>query len=167
MFTTLNPIPETIRIGKKLRNNKSRLKTLANVSKWVVSNIEYKTDIRGYKVLEYFATPIETLKNSFGDCEDRGILAISILAGTGQFKPDELRLALGKYITYNLLPALITRIIVKSMFGGSVRRHAWAEAKVNGKWYVCDGGKVYKFPHNTYRTEVQMYRNKVVIKEVI
>ena len=163
MFTALNPIPETIKIGKKLRNSKNRLKTLANVSKWVVTNIEYKTDESGYKVLEYFATPKETLKNKYGDCEDRGTLAISILAGTGQFKPDELRLALGKYVTYSLLPALITKLIVMSVFGG-VRRHAWAEAKVNGKWYVCDGGKVYKFPHNTYKTEVQMYKNKIVIK---
>ena len=50
---------------------------------FVDRNIPYQTDMQTYGMEEYWATPTETLYMRTGDCEDRSILACSILIAMG------------------------------------------------------------------------------------
>lgn len=53
------------------------------VVRFVSMNISYRTDDAIYGTTEYWATPTETLYLRCGDCEDRSILACSIMLAMG------------------------------------------------------------------------------------
>lgn len=53
------------------------------VFSWVVKNFDYKSDKSVYGQIEYWATPIESLKNMKGDCEDGATLIHSLLLHAG------------------------------------------------------------------------------------
>lgn len=49
-------------------------KGIQRIKKWIKNNIDYKKDIDQYGVLEYWASPLETIRKGAGDCEDKSIL---------------------------------------------------------------------------------------------
>lgn len=64
-------------------NNDSDMDKVRYVTQFVDRNIEYHSDSDIYGFEEYWATPIETLYLRTGDCEDKSILACSILLAMG------------------------------------------------------------------------------------
>jgi len=166
VFAALGATEPTVKLGRNLaRGVQSKVELLKKVTEWVRSNIRYKKDIANYKTIEYFATPALTLKRRFGDCDDQAILISSILAGTGKFGTEDLRLALGSYVIEKILPGLISGTILKMIFGyRRVEDHAWLEARVDNNWYICDAtirGHVCKVPCERYIPDVYVYGTKI------
>lgn len=64
-------------------NGCTELQKIETVSTFINCSIAYETDMDIYNVHEYWATPVETLFLKMGDCEDRSILACSILIAMG------------------------------------------------------------------------------------
>ena len=54
------------------------------VMRWVQDNIEYISDLKNYGQLEWWTTPMETIKNDMsGDCEDGAFLIHSLMLNAG------------------------------------------------------------------------------------
>lgn len=53
------------------------------INDYVNQNISYETDTNQFNTLDYWQTPIETLTNKKGDCEDYAILKYALLKKQG------------------------------------------------------------------------------------
>ena len=88
----INPPPELVNLASKLTiyiNKKIDAdKTIINILKWTVKNIEYVSDKINFGSVEYWATALETFKKKKDDCD--GINAfidiIARLAGIHQYQ---------------------------------------------------------------------------------
>ncbi|MBN2060084.1 MAG: transglutaminase family protein [Deltaproteobacteria bacterium] len=61
------------------------------IEKWVIQNINYKSDIKQFNMMERWTLPTETLQRRSGDCEDGSILLIALATAAG-ISPERLRL---------------------------------------------------------------------------
>lgn len=67
--------------------------------KWVTKNISYVGDTEQYKLIEYWAEPLETLKTKQGDCDDGAILMANLMLAAG-VPYWRIRITVG-YVEYN------------------------------------------------------------------
>lgn len=74
----MNNIDSVRQLIKSL-NTSCLLTKLESVNNFVNNNIEYVKDIHLWHVVDYWATPIETLEKGGGDCDDISILKYFIL----------------------------------------------------------------------------------------
>jgi predicted transglutaminase-like cysteine proteinase len=66
---------------------------LARVNRVVNSAVRYTTDLAQYGVIDFWATPLDTLASGRGDCEDYAIAKYAILRESG-VRPEDMRLVL-------------------------------------------------------------------------
>ena len=64
---------------------------MEKIHRWVVDNIEYKTDEEHYGYEELWAPPVMLLKSKKGDCEDGAFLIMSLALNAG-VDPSRLRM---------------------------------------------------------------------------
>ena len=62
---------------------KEKLYTPRDISKWLLENITYASDIELYNKIEFWQTPIETISKKAGDCEDFAFLTQELLNQIG------------------------------------------------------------------------------------
>jgi len=116
--------------------------------------VSYKSDQAGYKELEFWASPDQTIANRFGDCEDMSMLICAMAQGLpDNLRPQEVRVAVGKADPLIILPFI----------SGLGMFHAWCEALVDGVWYIVDGvnGHCGRYPDPRYRHIFAIYATKV------
>jgi len=111
----LTPYEYLIReISKHISRNNNNV--IAGCFNYVTRMIEYKKDISQYKMKEYWATPLETLKRGMGDCEDSSFLLASLLLAAG-VNPRNVRVVLGR---------------------SNGEGHAWVEVRADKGWYILE-----------------------------
>lgn len=64
---------------------REKLYSPEKISKWLIQNIEYKSDEELYNKIEYWQTPLETISKKAGDCEDFAFLTQELLNQIGIF----------------------------------------------------------------------------------
>ena len=84
--TTIERLVKTI-----IRPSNSNDLKMDKIEKWVIKNINYKSDIKQFNMMERWTLPTETLQRRRGDCEDGSILLIA-LAATAGVPSERLRL---------------------------------------------------------------------------
>ena len=97
---------------------------IEKIQKWVVDNIEYKTDSKQYGYDELWVPPVMLLNTRKGDCEDGAFLIMSLALNAG-IDPDKLRFYAG---------------IVKAGIGAATGGHGWAAYKrsIDDEWVSID-----------------------------
>lgn len=74
---------QTLKQTRTRAEHASFSEKLALANKAVNTLITYKSDEQAYGVLDYWASPKESLKHGFGDCEDYAILKMALLTEFG------------------------------------------------------------------------------------
>jgi predicted transglutaminase-like cysteine proteinase len=67
------------------------------IKPWVIENISYMTDLQQFNESDHWQSPVSTLFNKRGDCEDNNMLLICLLTHAG-ILASRLRLAIGKVV---------------------------------------------------------------------
>ena len=152
----LNKTENTQQLSDWISHNTStKIDALKQATRIAFEYNKYQSDLQTYGVLEKFATPDEVLKKGTGDCDCKSGLIVSVLDGLPlELKPDETRVTVGRYISSASKPN---------------EYHAFAEALVDGRWYVLDGtsGRVVAMPNPQYLRMFSIYPDKVVIHDPV
>jgi len=90
-----------------LDNKKDELELLEEVNDFFNAEIPFVDDIRHWKVIDYWATPYESLGTNGGDCEDYVIAKFYSLLRLG-IPPNKLRFNYVKALDYNQAHMVLT-----------------------------------------------------------
>jgi len=91
---------------------------------WVQENITYKSDIKNYGKMEWWALPTETVERKSGDCEDGAFLIHSLMLNSG--------------IPWDRIRTYAGEVVVGQ--GASSGGHGWTAYKreTDDEWVVLD-----------------------------
>jgi transglutaminase-like putative cysteine protease len=94
------------------------------IMRWVQDNIQYRSDIESYGLLEFWVLPTVTVKKGYGDCEDGAFLIHSLMLNAG--------VPWNRVRTYGG--------IVVAGVGASTGGHGWTAYKreIDDEWVVVD-----------------------------
>ena len=70
-------------VKKIVKHGDSNDRKVYKIEKWVMKNIQYRSDKKQFNVNERWTLPMETLRRKKGDCEDGSILTMSMAVTAG------------------------------------------------------------------------------------
>lgn len=82
-------------------------KQLAAVNAFVNTAVTYREDIDAWGEVDYWATPLETMKSGLGDCEDFALAKYFLLVDGG-FPKEKLRITYVKHLELNRAHMVLT-----------------------------------------------------------
>ena len=85
----------------------SEHKQLAAVNAFVNSAVTYREDIDAWGEVDYWATPLETMRSGFGDCEDFALAKYFLLVDGG-VPQEKLRITYVKHLELNRAHMVLT-----------------------------------------------------------
>jgi len=94
---------------------------------WFSKNIQYRSDLQNFGILDYWQLPLETLELGSGDCDCMSFLLASLLEAAG----------------------LDTRVV---MGNSDMGYHMWVEvADEDGQWLLIEAtnSKIYPWSHRS------------------
>jgi predicted transglutaminase-like cysteine proteinase len=97
---------------------------MEKIQRWVVENLEYRTDFEQYGFAELWVPPVMLLNTMQGDCEDGAFLIMSLALNAG-VDPNSLRFYAGE---------------VKAGEGAATGGHGWVAYKrsIDSEWVPID-----------------------------
>jgi transglutaminase-like putative cysteine protease len=126
--------PEIIGLARDIVadvRNKDYYAEAAALHEYVQSNIRYVKDVEGAETIQ---TPLVTLAQAAGDCDDQAILLATLLNAIGH----------------------PTRLVAAGFNGSPDFEHVWAETKIGPSWYAADTTEPVEFGWRPPRITVRM-----------